>query len=170
MSLTSLKAGIAHDAIESLLEMYLNNLELLEVVCERGHHFGWIVANQEPAVISQEVHDVQDVGPVLGRCHGLEDGRLRHAAELELLQVEENELDAQLVLLDYGRDCGLLWLRWAFALGLVLVKVVGVPDIFDADLFQEELREGKSHEFGKKRLLGATWSCWQFVMSIIPGY
>ena len=40
VSLTSLKAGIAHDAIESLLEMYLNNLELLEVVCERGHHFG----------------------------------------------------------------------------------------------------------------------------------
>jgi hypothetical protein len=40
VSLTSLEAGIGRDAIESLLEMKVNDLELLEVVCERGHHFG----------------------------------------------------------------------------------------------------------------------------------
>jgi len=57
------------------------------------------------------VHDLQDVGPVLWRGHGLENGWLRDVVELELLQVEDNELDAQLVLLDYGRDCGLLRLR-----------------------------------------------------------
>ena len=57
------------------------------------------------------MHDLQYVGPVLWRGHGLENGWLRDVVELELLQVEDNELDAQLVLLDYGRDCGLLWLR-----------------------------------------------------------
>ena len=40
VSFTSLEAGIGRDAIESLLEMKVNDLELLEVVCERGHHFG----------------------------------------------------------------------------------------------------------------------------------